>query len=263
VRKSKIYYNVRFGANTLENFYKIYVEKTKTSKTRPAEAIVHFDEESWQYDTIEEFLTECPKANHYVLRLYHDADHTISIQQIAQNVKARIEMPNRNEIEALFLTLERDLEKSRIKKDLPAVKAKAPIKIFIGHGRNPQWRDLKDHLHEKHGFDVEAYEIGPRAGQSVKEVLQEMLNESTFALLVLTGEDEKNDGELHARENVIHELGLFQGRLGFERAIALLEDGVVQFSNIFGINQIRFSKGNIREVYGDVVATIVREFKVE
>jgi predicted nucleotide-binding protein len=90
-----------------------------------------------------------------------------------------------------------------------------------------------------------------------------MLNKSSFALLVLTGEDEHADGEIHARENVIHELGLFQGNIGFTRAIALLEEGVKEFSNILGINQIRFSKGNIREVYGDVIASIRREFEAE
>jgi predicted nucleotide-binding protein len=93
----------------------------------------------------------------------------------------------------------------------------------------------------------------------VKEVLERMLNESSFAFLVLTGEDIHQDGGLHARENVIHELGLFQGRLGFSRAIALLEDGVKEFSNILGINQIRFSEGNIRATFGDVLATIRRE----
>lgn len=88
-----------------------------------------------------------------------------------------------------------------------------------------------------------------------------MLNDSSIAFLVLTGEDITNYGEAYARQNVVHELGLFQGRLGFNRAIALLEDGVVEFSNIYGINQIRFSKGNIRETFGDVLATIKREFE--
>jgi len=134
-----------------------------------------------------------------------------------------------------------------------------PIKIFIGHGHNDQWRDLKDHLHEKHGFDVVAYEIGPRSGLSVKEVLETMLNESSFAFLILTGDDVDSEGEMHARENVIHEAGLFQGRLGFRRAIILKEDGVKEFSNIYGLNQIRFSKGSIRETFGDVLATIKRE----
>jgi predicted nucleotide-binding protein len=133
------------------------------------------------------------------------------------------------------------------------------VKIFIGHGGDPQWRDLKDHLQDKHSLTVIAYEIGLRAGLSVKEVLEQMLEDSSFALLVLTGEDIHTDGEAHARENVIHELGLFQGKIGFTRAIALVEEGVKEFSNILGINQIRFSKGRVRETFGEVIATIKRE----
>lgn len=135
------------------------------------------------------------------------------------------------------------------------------INVFIGHGRDPQWRDLKDHLQDQHGILVTAYEVGPRAGLSVKEVLQKLLSESSFAVLILTGEDIHADGEAHARENVVHELGLFQGRFGFTRAIALLEEGVKEFSNIKGINQIRFTKGHIRETFGDILATIKREFE--
>lgn len=138
---------------------------------------------------------------------------------------------------------------------------KSELTVFIGHGRDSQWRDLKDHLQDQHNIKVTAYEIGPRAGLSVKEVLEKMLKESSFALLVLTGEDLHIDGEVHARENVIHELGLFQGRLGFTRAIALLEDGVKEFSNILGLNQLRFPKGSIRQIFGDVIATITNEIK--
>ena len=35
-----------------------------------------------------------------------------------------------------------------------------------------------------------------------------------------------------ARENVIHETGLFQGRLGFSCLIVILEESTVEFSNI-------------------------------
>jgi predicted nucleotide-binding protein len=87
-----------------------------------------------------------------------------------------------------------------------------------------------------------------------------MLSNSSFALLVMTGEDEMSDGGLRARQNVVHEAGLFQGRLGFARAIVLLEAGAEEFSNIHGIEQIRFDKGRIKETFGDVVATIRREF---
>ena len=40
----------------------------------------------------------------------------------------------------------------------------------------------------------------------------------------------------------------------------LLEDGVEEFSNIQGIEQIRFGKKNIKETFGEVLATLRREF---
>ena len=78
----------------------------------------------------------------------------------------------------------------------------------------------------------------------------------------MTGEDRGEDGKLRARQNVIHELGLFQGRLGLSRAIVLLEEETEEFSNIYGIHQIRYSKGNIKETFDEVLATLRREFKI-
>ena len=52
--------------------------------------------------------------------------------------------------------------------------------------------------------------------------------------------------------DVIHEAGLFQGRLGFERAIVLLEVGCRFFSNIQGLGQIRFPAGSISAVFEDI-----------
>jgi predicted nucleotide-binding protein len=50
-----------------------------------------------------------------------------------------------------------------------------------------------------------------------------MLDAAAFAFLVMTAEDVRGDGKLQARLNVIHEAGLFQGRLGFRKAIILLD----------------------------------------
>ena len=130
--------------------------------------------------------------------------------------------------------------------------------IFIGHGRSPAWREVKDHLVDKHGYRVEAYETGARAGHTIRDILQSMLERSSFALMVLTREDETADGNFRARQNVVHETGLFQGKLGFARAIVLLEEGTESFTNIAGVEQIRFTK--IKESFGDVVATLKREF---
>jgi predicted nucleotide-binding protein len=83
-----------------------------------------------------------------------------------------------------------------------------------------------------------------------------MVDKSSFATLVMTAEDEQSDGGMRARQNVIHEAGLFQGRLGFPRAILLIEEGVEEFSNVQGVQYIRFAKNNIKETFGEVLATL-------
>ena len=118
--------------------------------------------------------------------------------------------------------------------------AKTDGKIFIGHGQASVWIELKDFLVERLGLEHEEFNRTPIAGLSNKERLLTMLDSSCFAFLVLTAEDEQADGTHHARANVVHEAGLFQGMYGFERAIILLEDGCSEFSNIHGISQIRF-----------------------
>lgn len=132
-------------------------------------------------------------------------------------------------------------------------------KIFVGHGKSPLWKDLKDFIAERLHLDWDEFNREAVAGLSTKERLQAMLDDAKFAFLVLTAEDEHPSGTLHARENVIHELGLFQGRLGFERAIVLLEEGCVEFSNIHGLTQIRFPKGNIKAVFEEIRRVLERE----
>jgi predicted nucleotide-binding protein len=165
-----------------------------------------------------------------------------------------VELPQRGQIEAVFEVLE------AVREDCFIPSPQPPLRIFIGHCRSPQWRDLKDHLHEKHRLSVDAYETGARAGYSITEFLENVQRDATFAILVHTAEDEDSSGGMHARENVVHETGLFQGRLSFRRAIVLREDGCREFSNLAGIQEIRYSKGNIRETFGEVLATIKREF---
>lgn len=142
--------------------------------------------------------------------------------------------------------------------DLPkrAVKGR---KIFIGHGRSSDWRDLKDFVSDRLHLEWVEFNREPPAGISTTERLDAMLEEAGFALLVLAAEDEHSDGKKHARENVIHELGLFQGRLGFRRAIVLLEEGCAEFSNIFGLTHIRYPKGNLRAASEEIRRVLERE----
>jgi predicted nucleotide-binding protein len=105
-----------------------------------------------------------------------------------------------------------------------------------------------------------AYETGARAGLNIVEIIKGLKEETGLAILVMTAENTDIDHVMHARENVIHEIGLFQGKLVTPRAIVLLEEGCIPFSNLAGVQHIPFSKGNIKETFGEVLATIRREF---
>lgn len=126
-----------------------------------------------------------------------------------------------------------------------------PTAVFIGHGHSDVWREVRDFVSHTLKLQVQEFNQEPAAGVSTAERLQSMLNSSAFAILVMTGEDFHDDllgGQtLHARENVVHEIGLFQGRLGFRRAVVLREEGTAVFSNIHGLTDIFFTKGNFRD----------------
>jgi len=131
--------------------------------------------------------------------------------------------------------------------------------VFIGHGRSAAWRELKDFVRDRLGLPWDEFNRVPVAGVTNIARLSEMLDAAAVALLVLTGEDEMADGEVQARMNVVHEAGLFQGRLGFTKAILLLEEGCAEFSNVQGLGQIRFPKGKIAAAFEEVRRVIERE----
>jgi predicted nucleotide-binding protein len=132
-------------------------------------------------------------------------------------------------------------------------------RVFIGHGRSLAWRELKDFVSDRLRLPWDEFNRLPVAGVTNIARLSEMLNHAAIAFLVLSAEDETADGHERARQNVVHEAGLFQGRLGFARAIILLEEGCEEFSNIQGLGQIRFPTGRISASFEEVRAVLERE----
>jgi hypothetical protein len=246
---------IREAVGTITSF----IEESKRNPNSCRRRIELTNGEGWKHDTDEEFFADFRKNFNYAIYElnWYSFDFYIYVYVTYKYTTITISAPERRQIEAAFDVFEKNADKCKLP-PIPEKPKPKPI-IFVGHGGSEQWKELKDHLHEKHGYEVEAYEIGARAGHAIRDILEEMLDKTSFAILVMTGEDKTEDGEMHARQNVVHELGLFQGRLGFPKAIVLLEEGTEEFSNIHGINQIRYRKGNIKETFGDVLATLRRE----
>lgn len=132
-------------------------------------------------------------------------------------------------------------------------------KVFVGHGRSRVWWELKDFLENTLGLEVDEFNRVSVAGVPNTVRLETMLKSAIFAFLIMTGEDYQPNGKPRARENVVHEAGLFQGRLGFRRAIVILEEGCQQFSNIHGLGHIKFPKENIKAAFEDIRGVLKRE----
>jgi predicted nucleotide-binding protein len=264
--KTKEYVGVKFPPNVIKAAHQAFLEHLPEDDKRRAQSAsrrsIQTGREHWSFDNDEEFFSEYRNDISHASIGYHpfDSDGDLDISFGGYSSSINVRLPEKYQVESVFEVFEDAAEASRLPEPTHEAPEPPNRRVFIGHGHSPLWRELADHLEYLQGFDVNAYETGPRAGLSVKETLQRLLSEASFAILIHTAEDEQKDGELRARENVIHETGLFQGRLGFERVIVLREEGCESFSNQGGINEIRFGTGNIKETYGEVVATLYREF---
>jgi hypothetical protein len=131
-------------------------------------------------------------------------------------------------------------------------------KVFIGHGRSKLWLELQSFIEKRIGLSCLEFNSEPQPGNTTVNRLKEMLEAADFAFIVMTAEDEHADGKMHARSNVIHEIGLFQGRLGFQQAIILSEEDCEAFSNIHGLTVIQFTRGRISAVFEEVREVLER-----
>lgn len=229
----------------------------------------------WNFDDHDEFLgdlaepytsADCMIEYEIQERYATRAVFALSISSYLGSSRVSASASSRGSVERLLAPFSKAAPRLRVPEPEPEPEPEPippedpdPV-VFIGHGQSPMWRDLKDHLADLHKYEIQAYETGARGGHTIRDVLESMLRKSTFAILVMTAEDGQEDGSIRARQNVVHEAGLFQGRLGFSRVAILLERGVETFSNIDGVQYIEFSPGNIRETFGDVVGTLRREF---
>jgi len=136
-------------------------------------------------------------------------------------------------------------------------------RIFVGHGRSADWERVAAFLKGDLKLEVEEYHKTSPAGKTVPARLEEMLATSSFAIIVMSAEDELVDGKLRARQNVVHEAGLFQGRLGFHKVIILRSAGCEAFTNISGINEVQFEPDNWDEAFSKIRHALQREGLVQ
>ncbi len=121
--------------------------------------------------------------------------------------------------------------------------------VFVAHGRSPLYMQVYHHLKDDLHLEPVAFETEDHTSEQISEILNQYLDRAIVAVIVMTGEEKTLDNRLLARQNVVHEAGLFQAKLGFERVAILKEEGVESFSNAQGLIYIPFNPQDITSCF--------------
>jgi len=262
IRKTKVFKGVKFTESVITTGFNIFVSDRQIREFL-SQRDIKLPGEAYLFDTDAEFFSFYHRPDVWSAELstsVHASEDNIGLWFYNEETQVKVRSDNRELIDRVFNHFQAHSDSCRMSLADKETALRKRLRIFIGHGHDSAWRDVKDHLHEKHGYMIEAYETAPRAGLTITDVLKDAKRDSGFAILVMTAENKDADGHFRARENVIHECGLFQGKLGMKRAIVLREDGCEEFSNLAGVQYIPFAKGRVQETFGEILATIKREF---
>lgn len=134
-------------------------------------------------------------------------------------------------------------------------------RIFITHGRAPDWREVQAYIERDLGIPTLELAQVPNLGRTILQKLKEESDRCCYALIVMTGEDKTEEGQSRARENVIHEIGYFQGKFGLAKVCLLHEEGVSIPSNIHGLVYIPFPPGMVSAALGALAREIRAAFR--
>lgn len=128
---------------------------------------------------------------------------------------------------------------------LTAPERPAPNRVFITHGRSSDWREVQAYVEKD--LQLPTMELAQEAnqGMTIIEKLLAGADRCDSAVIVMTGDDIDADGQARARENVMHEIGFFQGRYGRSKVVVLHEDGVSIPTNLSGVVYIPYPKGTV------------------
>jgi predicted nucleotide-binding protein len=153
----------------------------------------------------------------------------------------------RSQLERLLRDIEYLFEvRSHSELSVPASGDPREQRVFISHGQTLDWREVQIFIEKDLGIETLELAQEPNFGRTVLQKLAEESARCSYAIIVMTGEDTMADGQVRARENVIHEIGYFQGKFGLSSICLLHEEGVNTPSNIHGLVYIPFPPGIVR-----------------
>jgi len=157
----------------------------------------------------------------------------------------------RSQIERLGAVIDQIFEiRAHSELSVPQQQTAPKRRVFISHGHSNDWRETQAYVEKDIGLDTLELAQEVNQGRTILAKLWEESEKCDSAIIVMTGDDLDAEGQARARENVIHEIGFFQGKYGLGRIVLMREDGVSIPSNIHGVVYTSFPKGTVSASFG-------------
>ena len=168
----------------------------------------------------------------------------------------------RRELERIVADINYILElRAHSELEVPTHSPKRERRVFISHGTPPDWREVQAFIEKDQSIPTLELAQEPNRGRTVLQKLDEESDRCNYAVVVMTSDDNAQDGALLARENVMHEIGYFQGKFGLANVCLLHEEGVNIPSNIHGLVYIPFPKDMVRAAFSALGRELGTAFK--
>jgi predicted nucleotide-binding protein len=166
----------------------------------------------------------------------------------------------RNQLKSLMRDIEQVFE-LRASSELAVPMEANPVRIFISHGSANDWNQVQNFIEKD--LEISTLELAQEAsrGRTILQKLEDEASRCSFAVIVMTGDDQDSEGKPKTRENVMHEIGYFQGKFGLSAVCLLHEEGTNIPSNIHGLVYVPFPKGYVNATFSTLMREIQAYYK--
>ena len=154
---------------------------------------------------------------------------------------------SRSQVEQLIRDIDQIFE-IRANSELGAPQAEKNRRAFISHGSSRDWLQVQPFIERDVGVATLELAQEPNMGRTIIEKLIDNAAKCDSAVIVMTGDDMASD-QARVRENVMHEIGYFQGAFGRSSVVLLHEEGVNIPTNLSGVAYVPFPKGTIESSF--------------
>ncbi|MDP9072234.1 MAG: nucleotide-binding protein [Actinomycetota bacterium] len=210
------------------------------------------DGSTWKLDGRDDFYERYRQpgvASAYIEDIGADAFRLSYIEQVGTTVFAK--HPDDEQLLAMFAIFDEHRPPARTSPPEPGATAG---NVFLSHRGGVGGPALEEGL-ERRGFAVKTFQRSGNRQDATRSLLESLVQGRDFAVVVHQADDEGAHGRGRAREHVLHEVGLSQGRLGLDRAVIVRQEPCEPFAEAHAVVELAF-RSDPREVLDELAGLI-------